>query len=390
MKVINKLSILICVAVAFLCLSFISLSFKGKSPPIYIERADISSDGSLVAFIIKTKKENKSPGDSQLFVYSLKENKKWKIAKNVLGFLAWDGKNTLWFQVEETNGTFSTYSWRKGMLRPKLLLKGRYINPCPSPDGKWLVCAFYPPEGVPESEFLKESRNLIVYDLQKNKLKKVAFHRNYMPLFFQWSPDSSYLFIYCLGMKPTEYGLFLLKPPSFQPRVISSKAYAIAGGSWCLSDGSIVYVEVEGAVSSSKSETKIPVAPPGFPFSSGPSTQYNFWRYSEAKGKKLLWTEKGYDRLFAVSLDGRHLLIPHEDIDLEKRRYFYYLNLVDLNRKDCKRVEREEIRESVLGVRYNEGLGGFVIICPKGLYLLNSKGQLSPLLMLEKVISERE
>jgi hypothetical protein len=146
-----------------------------------------------------------------------------------------------------------------------------------------------------------------------------------------------------------------------------------------LDDGGFVFVTRENFPPKASSDSKVPLA-----FGGSPSklSNFYFWKYNP-KGKnknlKLIWKEEGYNRSFAISPDGRFLLIPHKAIDKQNRIYSY-LHLIDLRRKRTTKVMREEIKDGIGRVWYHRGLGGFCIATPYKVLLFKENGEMRTLL----------
>lgn len=155
------------------------IKFSSSAPP-YQERilgeiimADISRDGDLVAVIVRNQKTR----ISTLYVRSFKDNNWLKIADEVLN-CAWGNDGVLWLDKKEGN-TFWVYKWQRETLEAIPLLS-KAFQPCPSPDGKWLVCSPY----REREGHLELADNLIVYDLMNGKGERINFEKGYTPYFF--------------------------------------------------------------------------------------------------------------------------------------------------------------------------------------------------------------
>lgn len=342
----------------------------------YIETADISPDGLQVAMVIGKKTER----SETLFVYSLKEGKVWKVANGVIPHCVWVDTETLWFHKVDGEKP-SVWEWKRNYSKPKLILDGAF-NPFPSPDGKWVVCL--PFIEVEDEASLKKAANLIIYERLQRKERKISLGEHW-PFYCEWSPDSKKLYAFCfppLKSPSFAFHILLLKPPSFKSRTVCTNSYPIAQkGSWCLEDGSIVFVTREDWEQYTSPFFKVPA------FSEGnseiPLSTFCFWKYDEREGKaKLIWKEKGYSRSFAISPDGGFLLIPHQGLDPQKRVYSY-LNLVDLQSKETRIIEKEEIRQGVGRVWYHQRLKGFCIVTPTKLFFMQGQGEIKQLVSIE-------
>jgi len=345
----------------------------------YIYTADISPDGSLAAIVV-----GKETGKSRtLFAYSFEEGKAWKIADGVTN-CAWVDKETLLFHKTQGDNPPSVWEWRRDYPEPKLMFK-KAFNPFPSPDGRWVVCL--PSDDIKDEASLKKVCNLIIYDRLQGKERMVSLGEC-PPLFCSWSPDSKNLYAFGISPStslPTTFAILLLNPPSFKPKVVSTDSYPLAQkGSWCLEDGSVVFVKRKDSEQYTSPQFKVPIpseGKDGMP----PLSTFCFWKYSEQEGEaKLIWEERGYSRSFAISPDGCFLLIPHEGLD-PKNRVYFYLNLIDLQSKETKSIEKEEIKQGVGRVWYHQELKGFCIVTPTKLLLLQGQGKVKELISIKDI-----
>lgn len=356
------------VFLCFLILSFPSLIWgkeiakrqegQGKGQPLphgSIITADVSPDGSMISAVVGEKVAN-----ALLFVFS-KDGKALKITDGTITHCAWADNETLWFHKSEKDIP-SIWEWRKGYPKPKLILKGA-LNPTPSPDGRWVACVHLTKVGDKSSALISDY--LLIYDRSQKKSKKVSL-AGPSPFLLNWSPDGKRLYALCFPPLSSssifDFYILSMQPPSFTPpKTVTTHSYPLAYiGSWGLEGGEVVFVMREGLA----------------------SKFFRFMRYDERKGKsEMIWEEEWYNRSFAISSDGRFLLIPHERLD-ENNKPFFFLHLVDLPAQKEIKIENEDIKQGVGRVWYHNGLKGSCIVTPKKLFLLHGEGELKELLSL--------
>ncbi|MGB9876141.1 MAG: hypothetical protein ACPLPS_00020 [bacterium] len=312
----------------------------------------------------------------------MKEKRIWKVADDVY-HCKWDRHDVLWFDRKRGNN-WSIWQWRPGFHRP-LLVIDKAMNPFPSPDGQWVVC--FPYVEIKDEISLKKSSALILLHRHK-KIKKIPLVGP--PLFCNWSPRGDKLFTICLPGLSTPsvftFHILMLIPPSFEQTVVSVDSYPIAwDGSWCIEDGGFVFVTREGfPPKNTPKNNKVPLSFPGERTS--PSLFY-FWKYNTKGGGKkltLLWKERGYGRSFAISPDGRFLIIPHTALG-EKNKVYHYLNLADLNNKKESKIKRGEFKQGIGRVWWHRGLRGFCIVAFNKILLLKETSEVETLLSLEEL-----
>jgi len=348
---------------------------ENKNNRSFIATADLSPDGDFLSIVVASGRSSRS---RVLWIYSLKTKEKRKVADDALNCL-WDNRDVLWFD-RKTGNNWSIWKWQPTTSEPQLVVSEAF-KPFPSPDGRLLACSVY--VDIKDEKSLKEASVILFFD-DEGKLKgRISLPSP--PFFCEWSPKGDGVYVICLpGLSNfLSFNIFFLTPPYSSPRAVSTESYPIAyKGSWCLDDGGFVFVTRENFPPKALPDSKVPLA-----FEGSPSklSKFYFWKYNP-KGKNknltLIWKEEGYNRSFAISPDGRSLLIPHKSIDKQNRIYCY-LHLVDLRRKRTTKVMREEIKDGIGRVWYNRGLGGFCIATPYKVLLLKENGEMRTLLSLE-------
>ncbi|MBC7329427.1 hypothetical protein H5T88_03610 [bacterium] len=344
---------------------------------LYIATADVSPDGKFLSVVVVG---GRSSRNRVLSVYSLETKDKWEVADEALHCF-WDKRNVLWFDRKIGNN-WSIWKWQPTHTWPQLVAS-KAFNPFPSPDGERVAC--FPHVDIKDQKSLKEASTILLFNGKGELRGRISLPGP--PFFCEWSPTGNGMYVICLpGLSDPPYSLFHIVYLTLSPlsqRVVSSESYPIAGkGSWCLDDGGFVFVIREKFPSQGLPSSKVPLS---FPGSHSKLSDFYFWKYNpEGENKKLelIWKEKGYNRSFAISPDGRFLLIPHEAINQQKKVYSY-LHLVDLKRKKTSKITREEIKDGIRRVWYHRGLGGFCIATPYQVLLLKESGEMRTLVSLE-------
>ena len=376
-----------------------------------VRYADVSLDGRYIAIIEGTK----------LLVYDMEKKTTHKIADRVFSTCRWDGLGNLWFDKAETVGKeksnkvkLSIYRWNPKLGRKIVITNGS--QPCPSPDGKWLV---YRPEpelfalvlcggtlinavDLLKKENLEEMElefegGIVIYDLTKGKAQPLA--SDSIATTYAWSPDSQ--FFACLSSiskeeleklektqenenenirqerDKTRLLLFQTKNPSLKPLLLDEGdfLYTIpivseldAHGPYLTDDGSVV-VERGGPVIR-KAEL------------------YLYSRDKNGYKKQLIWSSNEWGFKFAISTDKKMLLIayvrvkPHSVLSPFSRMfsgpppplYEHTLHLVNLQTNREREVCKFEGRLPRLF--FNKAANSFYVVTDKEILKIDYQGHM--------------
>jgi hypothetical protein len=376
-----------------------------------VRYADVSLDGRYIAIIEGAK----------LLVYDMEKKTTHKIADSVFSTCRWDGLGNLWFDKAETAGKeksnkvkLSIYRWNPKLGTKIVITNGS--QPCPSPDGKWLV---YRPEpelfaivfcggtlinavDLLKKENLEEMElefegGIVIYDLTKGKAQPLA--SDSIATTYAWSPDSQ--FFACLSSiskeeleklektqekenenirqerDKTRLLLFQTKNPSLKPLLLDEGdfLYTIpivsepdAYGPYLTDDGSVV-VEKGGPVIR-KAEI------------------YLYSRDKNGYKKQLIWSSNEWGCKFAISTDKKMLLIayvrekPHSVLSPFSTMfsgppppiYEHTLHLVNLQTNQEKEVCKFEGRLPRLF--FNKANNSFYVVTDKEILKIDYQGHM--------------
>jgi hypothetical protein len=278
----------------------------------------------------------------------------------------WDGNNTLWFEKEDSKGNFTVWCWKDGVAKASPLPIGAW-RPVPSPDGKYVA-------------FLSGIQGgLSIWDASAKRIQKIS--ADYVSA-YGFSPEGKFfVFVrtksdqstgnFALGIPmPQNQGeVAIIRVPNWEKvKVIDKGALLRPIRISFLKNGDFVFL---------KKETSLPSSPPPLPKTPeeakvGELAGSKFILYEKSRQwqAKVIWTEKYVKDMFAVSSDGKFLLVP---CPLSKGNPNQaVLKLVNLSTKQGRNVvEVSDLKD----LFFNEALKSFLVVSSQKIFYLTLDGK---------------
>jgi hypothetical protein len=330
---------------------------------------DASPNGKLLAFITTGKNGH------SLYILNLKTGQIQKmegIGKKAKA-CRWDGNNTLWFEKEDTKGNLSVWCWKDNAAKASPLPSGAW-RPVPSPDGKYVAFRL----GV--------QNGLYIWDSSKKRIQKIPASL-YIST-YEFSPDGKFLvfigmssnqstgnFTFGTPTPPNEGEIAAIRIPNWEQVQIIDKGLL-------LRPVRISFIGKNGVVFL-KNEVALP-SPPPLPKTPNEakvgefiSTKIILYNKSPEWRAKALWSEKHTKDKFAVSSDGKFLLLPIISSDQNPDRTL--LKMVSLSSRREKKVgEALNLKD----LFFNKGLGSFLVVTSQKIFSLTVEGKRTDIITL--------
>jgi hypothetical protein len=272
----------------------------------------------------------------------------------------------LWFEKEDSKGNFTVWFWKDGVAKASPLPIGAW-RPVPSPDGKYVA-------------FLSGLQGgLSIWDGSAERIHKIP--ANYVSTYGFTPEGKFFVFIrmssdqstgnFALGIPmPQNQGeVAIIRVPYWEKvKVIDKGALLRPIRISFLKNGDFVFL---------KKEISLPSSPPPLPKTPQEAKTVElagseFILYERARKwrAKVIWTEKYVNDMFAVSSDGKFILVP---CPLSKgNQNQAVLKLVNLSTKQERNVgEVADLKD----LFFNEALKSFVVISSQKIFYLTLDGK---------------
>jgi len=323
---------------------------------------DVAPRGDFLAFITAGKNGH------TLFILNLKTGLIQKIEgiRKRARACRWDGNDTLWFEKEDSKGNFTVWCWKDDVAKASPLPIGAW-RPVPSPDGKYV--AFL--SGIQGGLSILDASTKRIQKIPANYVSTYGFTpEGKFFVFIRMSSDQSMKNL-PLGIPiPQNQGeVAIIRVPNWgKVKVIDKGALLRPIRISFLKNADFVFLKKE--ISSLSSPPPLPKTPQEAKTGELAGSKFILYERARQWQAKVIWKEKYVNDMFAVSSDGKFLLVPC--LLSQGNPNQVVLKLVNLSTKQERNVgEVADLKD----LFFNEARKSFVVISSQKIFYLTLDGK---------------